>query len=67
MINLNNKEEVKRIKQIKEYPGWVDYVEFVETYIKELSDIEKIQGEIQLEANKNAIKVIKEILYIINN
>lgn len=57
----------KDIKSIKESPSWNDYQDFVNEEIAKLEDIQKINGEIQLEANKKAVKVIRDILFLINN
>lgn len=57
----------KYAKMIKESSAWADYVAFVEEELTKLSDIQKIQGEVDLEARKKAIKMIRDILYIVNN
>lgn len=58
---------MKEVKMIKECGSWSDYVNFVEEEIAKLADINKINGEIDLEAKKKAIKLIRDILYIVNN
>jgi len=55
------------MKSIKETPQWKEYQELVESELVKLCDIQKIQGEVDLEARKKAVKIIKDILYIVNN
>ena len=55
------------MKSIKETPQWREYQELVESELVKLCDIQKIQGEVDLEARKKAVKIIKDILYIVNN